>query len=60
MNFDGTVCKYGVRASVFVVNLAKNKAEGHGYQLNFQCTNNITEYEALILGLQILKKLGEK
>ena len=29
-------------------------------RLEFECTNNIAEYEALILGLQILKKLGAK
>ena len=28
--------------------------------MKFQCTNNIGEYEALLLGLQLLKKLGAK
>ena len=28
--------------------------------MNFQCTNNIAEYEALLLGLQLIKKLGSK
>ena len=27
------------------------------YKLDFPCTNNIAEYEALLLGLQLLKKL---
>ena len=43
-----------------MVNIGDNHAEGHSYKLNFQCKNNITEYEALILGLQLLKKLGAK
>lgn len=32
----------------------------HSYKLNFHCTNNIAEYEALLLGLKLLKKLGAK
>ena len=30
------------------------------YKLAFDCSNNEAEYEALITGLNILKKLGEK
>jgi ribonuclease HI len=26
----------------------------------FKCTNNMAEYEALILGLKVLKELGTK
>ena len=37
-----------------------NNSKGNSYKLNFQCTNNIAEYEALLLGLQLLKKLGAK
>ena len=40
--------------------LKNNHAEGHSYRLNFHCTNNIVEYEALLLGLHLLKKLGAK
>ena len=39
-------------------NLEKNHAEGHAYGLNFRCTNNMAEYEALLLGLKLVKKLG--
>ena len=35
-----------------------NHFEGHSYKLNFQCTSNTVEYEALLLGLHLLKKLG--
>jgi ribonuclease HI len=30
------------------------------YKLTFECTNNMVEYEALILGLKVLKELGAK
>ena len=30
------------------------------YRLNFQCSNNIAEYESLLLGLCLLKNLGAK
>ncbi|CAL2267317.1 unnamed protein product [Prunus armeniaca] len=30
----------------------------YSFQLNFQCTNNRAEYEALIIGLEILVELG--
>lgn len=30
------------------------------YKLAFDCTNNVAEYEALLLGLQVLKRSGAK
>ena len=30
------------------------------FKLYFECTNNVAEYEALILGLKTLKDLKEK
>ena len=39
-------------------NLENNHAEVHAYKLNFRCTNNMAEYEALLLGLKMVKKLG--
>lgn len=45
---------------MWVSNSGNNHAEGHSYTLNFQCTDNIEEYEALLLVLQLLKKLGAK
>ncbi|CAL8168268.1 unnamed protein product [Prunus armeniaca] len=30
----------------------------YSFQLDFQCTNNIAEYEVLIIGLEMLIKLG--
>jgi len=33
-------------------------AEGHAYRLNFRCTNNMVEYESLLLGLKLTRTLG--
>ena len=60
MSFDGSCSKTGSGACIWIHNTENNHAEGHSYKLNFQCTNNIVGYEALLLGLQLLKKLGAK
>ena len=60
INFDGSCSKLSAGAGVWIHNTKTNHAEGHSYKLNFPCTNNIAEYEALLLGLQLLKKLGAK
>ena len=41
-------------------NTGSDHAESHVFNLHFKCTNNIAEYEALILGLNLLKKLGAR
>ena len=53
MSFDGSYGKVGLGAGVWI----HKKNEGHSYRLDFQCTNNITEYEALLIGLHLLKDL---
>jgi hypothetical protein len=60
MDFDGAVSKEGSGAGVWLHNHKARYSESHSYKLNFQCTNNIVEYEALMLGLKLLKKLGAK
>jgi ribonuclease HI len=60
MDFDGAVSKEGVGAGVWLHNHKSRYSESHSYKLNFQCTNNIAEYEALMLGLKLLKKVGAK
>jgi ribonuclease HI len=60
LDFDGAVSKEGSGARVWVFNSKERYSESHSYKLNFQCTNNIAEYEALILGLKLLKNLGAK
>jgi ribonuclease HI len=60
MDFDGAVSKEGAGARVWLYNHRSKYFENHSYKLNFQCTNNIAEYEALMLGLKLLKKVGAK
>jgi ribonuclease HI len=60
MDFDGAVSKEGVGAGVWLHNHQKRYSENHSYKLNFHCTNNVAEYEALMLGLKLLKKVGAK
>ena len=58
MEFDGSVNKLGARAEIWVHNLENDHVEGHAYRFNFRCTNNMAEYEALLLGLKLIKSLG--
>ena len=51
MSFDGSYGKARSGAGVWI----HNTNEGHSYRLDFQCTNNIAEYEALLIGLHLLK-----
>jgi ribonuclease HI len=59
MSFDGAVSGEGVGASVWI-NPPKVGTKLCSYKLTFDCTNNMVEYEALILGLRGLKELGAK
>ena len=58
MNFDGSCTRQSAGAGVWLRNTKNDHAESHAVNLRFKCTNNIVEYEALILGLNLLKKLG--
>jgi len=58
LEFDGSVNKLGAGAGIWIHNTHNNHAEGHAYKVNFKCTNNMAEYEALLLGLKLLKVLG--
>jgi ribonuclease HI len=60
MDFDGAVSKEGDGARVWLHNQRSWYFESHSYKLNFQCTNNVAEYEALMLNLKLLKKVGAK
>lgn len=60
MDFDGAVSKEGAGAGVWLHNHQKRYSENHSYKLNFHCINNVTEYEALMLGLKLLKRVGAK
>ena len=58
LEFDGSVNKLGAGAGVWIHNTQNDHALGHAYRLNFRCTNNMAEYEALLLGLKLIKNLG--
>jgi ribonuclease HI len=60
MDFDGVVSKEEAGAGVWLHNHKSRYSENHSYKLSFQCTNNIAEYEALMLSLKLLKKVGAK
>jgi len=55
LEFDGSVNKLGAGAGVWIHNRQTNYSEGHAYRLNFKCTNNMAEYEALLLGLKLIR-----
>lgn len=50
--FDGLKYSYGVGVSINLVSPI-NEVIHMAYKLGFECTNNITEYEALILGHKV-------
>ena len=50
MYFDGSVSKAGVDAGVYIISPTK-EAKVHSYKLIFECSNNVAEYEALLLRL---------
>ena len=60
LDFDGSMNRLGVGAGVWIHSMENNHSEGHVFRLNFKCTNKMSEYEDLILGLQIVRNLGAK
>lgn len=54
MNFDGVVSKEGTWASICITGL-EFEYRSFSYKLYFDCTNNVAKYEALILGLKMIK-----
>ena len=59
MYFDGANSKEGSRARVLVISLEKNTFR-YSFTLKLLCTNNIVEYEALLLGLRVATSHGIK
>jgi len=59
MFFDGSSSKEGVGAGIVLTSPA-NEVFTFSYKLEFETTNNIVEYEALILGLKVAKYLNVK
>ena len=56
MSFDGAVSKKGVGAGIWITPPV-GEPKLLSYKLEFKCTNNVAEYEALILGLKALKDI---
>ena len=59
MFFDGAYCKDGAGAGILLISPA-GVTYKFSFTLSFPCTNNIAEYEALLLGLKIAHKHGIK
>jgi hypothetical protein len=56
MFFDGAYSKEGVGAGIVLI--SPTQKEIHlSYKLEFEATNNVVEYEALILGLEATRKM---
>ena len=49
MYFNGSVAKVGAGAGVYIISPIRD-TEAYSYKLVFECTNNVAEYEALMLG----------
>ena len=56
MSFDGAASKKEPGAGIWI-RPPMGEPRFLSYKLNFKCTNNMTEYEALILGRKALKGL---
>jgi ribonuclease HI len=56
---DGSWESFEAGAVVVIISLSKVKTS-YTVKLQFQCTNNATAYEALLLGLEKLKAMGVK
>ena len=59
MDFDGAASKEGSGAGVWI-RPPSGEPKLFSYKLYFDCTNNVTEYEALVLGLRVLKNINAK
>jgi ribonuclease HI len=59
MSFDGAVSREGAGAGVWI-NPPNWSTKLCSYKLAFDCTNNMVEYEALVLGLKTLKEMGAR
>jgi ribonuclease HI len=57
MFFDGASSREGIGAGVFFVSPAQETIS-LSYKLEFETTNNVAEYEALVLGLRVAKGMG--
>ena len=57
MHFDGSRSNEGNGAGIILVSPA-GKIHNLSYKLEFACTNNVTEFEALLLSIENAHNLG--
>jgi ribonuclease HI len=57
MNFDGAHSRSGKGVGIFFKS-PTGKTYNFSFRLEFDATNNVAEYEALLLGLEIAKGYG--
>jgi ribonuclease HI len=57
--FDGLACREGQGVGVVLIS-PKGAAFEQSVHLEYYCTNNQAEYEAILLGLQFLSPMGVK
>ena len=59
MYFDGAYSKTGKGAGIVIIS-PSNKVYNFAFMLEFEASNNVAEYEALLLGLETAKDTGIK
>jgi hypothetical protein len=59
MQFDGAWSRFGSGVGVVLIT-PSGMVFPYSFHLEFDCTNNMAEYEALLLGLQRARKMGIK
>jgi ribonuclease HI len=57
MHFDGTCSNEGNGAGIILISRG-GKIHNISYRLEFSCTNNVNEFEALLLGIENAYNLG--
>jgi ribonuclease HI len=57
MHFDGSCSNEGNGADIILYSPI-GKIHNFSYRLEFSCTNNVTEFEALLLGIENAYNLG--
>jgi hypothetical protein len=57
MHFDGSCSNEGNRAGIILISLV-GEIHNFSYRLEFSCMNNVTEFEALLLGIENAYNLG--
>ena len=59
MHFDGARSRHGAGAGIMLISLAGEETI-HYFHLEFDCTNNVAEYEAFLLGLELARDIKIK